>query len=71
MIQIVTFTTSDPSAPAAMRCCAAMVADQRPGSHWLATGPTEDAARATLEALWLKAYPAEKRARKAEAMDLV
>ena len=58
MIPIVTYVTTDPSAPAAMRCAAAMVSDGRPGSHWVATAPTEAAARAKLETLWLKAYPA-------------
>lgn len=50
MAKIITYTTADPDAPPSMRAAAAMV-PEGPGTHWLATGPTEEAARATLEAM--------------------
>lgn len=69
MIQIITYVTTDPAAPPAMRCCAVMVSDGRPGSHWQTTAPTEAEARAKLEAIWLRQYPREKRVAVAELMD--
>lgn len=42
----------NPFAPEHMRWAAAMVSDGRPGTHWMATGPTEEAARAKLQKMW-------------------
>jgi hypothetical protein len=47
----------NPFAPERLRWAAAMASDGRPGTHWLATGPTEEAALAKLEAMWTRAYP--------------
>lgn len=70
MIQIVSYQTTDPSAPTSMRWAAAMVADHRAGSHWLATGPTEAAAREKLEVMWLRQYPVKGVAKKvAESLE--
>lgn len=44
-------------APPHMTWCAAMVPDARPGTHWLATGPTPEAARAKLEDMWARQNP--------------
>lgn len=63
MAKIICYTTTDPEAPPSMRAAAAMV-PEGPGTHWLATGPTEEAARATLEAMLL---PASQRPKKAKA----
>jgi hypothetical protein len=49
-VKIITYTTTDPDAPPNMRAAAAMV-PAGPGTHWLATGSTEEAARAKLEAM--------------------
>lgn len=40
-----------------MRFAAAMVPDKREGSHWMATGATEEEARGKLEAMWEKEHP--------------
>jgi hypothetical protein len=45
MVKIVTYVTTDPEAPASMLAAAAMV-PEGPGTWWVATGPTEEAARA-------------------------
>jgi len=62
--RIITFTTSDPDAPEGMRAAAAMVPQLKPGktakspdpyvpgTSWVCTAPTEQAARAILEAVW-------------------
>lgn len=47
----------NPNAPTAMTWAAAMVPDKREGSHWMATGVTEEEARAKLEAMWEKEHP--------------
>ena len=47
----------NPFAPAHMRWAAAMQTDGRPGTSWLCTAATEDAARAKLEAIWVKQFP--------------
>lgn len=64
MVQIITYTTSDPAAPAHMRAAAAMVPQLKPGktaknpdpyvpgTQWVTTAPTEDEARAKLQAVW-------------------
>lgn len=66
MPKIITYTTADPEAPASMRAAAAMVPDG-PGTHWLATGPTEEAARAKLEVMLLPATERAKAKRAAKA----
>ena len=45
------------STPDHMKYAAAMVSTGKPGSHWMCTAATPEAARAKLEALWSKAYP--------------
>ena len=56
----------NPQAPEGMRWAAAMV-PTGPGTHWLATGATEAAARGKLEAL----LPGAKKSKRAAVEDLV
>lgn len=49
---IVTYTTTDPKAPAHMRCAAAILPPGREFPNFLTTAPTEEAARAKLEAYY-------------------
>lgn len=48
-------------APTGMQFAAAMVPNGKPGSYWMSTGPTPDAARTKLEEMWDKAYPPERK----------
>lgn len=59
MTPILTYGPND-NAPTGMRYAAAMVPDGKPGSCWMATGPTEEAARAKLEAMWQKEHPSPR-----------
>lgn len=64
----------NPDAPSHMRYAGAMIADGRPGSHWMATGPTAENVRAKLEKVWERAYPSKPDGRKkadAETVDIV
>lgn len=48
---IFTYLTTDPAAPPEMKA-AASLDRSGPGLHWIAFGPTEEAARATLDKFW-------------------
>lgn len=48
---IFTYLTADPAAPPEMKAAAAMDRSG-PGLHWIAFGPTEEAARASLDKFW-------------------
>ncbi len=50
--------------PPSMAYAAAFVPDKRPGTHWQSTGPTPEAARAKLEAMWRREHPEPKGAKK-------
>ena len=47
--------------PDHMKYAAAMVTNGKPGSQWMCTAATPEAARAKLEALWDKAYPQQSK----------
>lgn len=60
---------ADGDFPASMRWAAAMVPEPRAGTSWMATGHSEEAARAKLEAVWESQIDKRKGPRKKPAVD--